>query len=54
MEKLWLKVSQLLLPVVETEESVKKNYLLDSINSNTETMELVEKLISKLSSDSNV
>jgi hypothetical protein len=44
-----LKVSQLLLPVVESEESIKKNYLVDLINQDNESIDLVEKLIAKLS-----
>jgi hypothetical protein len=44
-----LKASQLLLPVVENEEFEKKNYLMDIIKEDSETMELVEKLIMKFS-----
>jgi hypothetical protein len=44
-----IKTTQLLLPVVETEESERKNYLLDIINKDNEIKELVETLIKKLS-----
>ena len=43
-----LKTTQLLLPVVETQESEKKNYLMDLINKDDEIRELVEKLILKI------